>query len=326
MEIDGTANIYVKTDSDITSAASSDAMISLTGTVVREDMSLRTLTWEKEGDVSYVTVKSMADMKNVSWAVSYVTNLNIRLETDLDFSGEYASRILPQDYFGTFDGNGHTIANVDTETECILKYNLRGTVKNLVLKNCTQGWSSGRVRSGVICGNNYGTIENCAIEGVTVTTHKKDEESGNYYDLIKENGVFAGANFGTIQNCCAAGCDFSGEGENADVKPVLMETTHGTGYAAGYADGCTASGYSNTKSSAKPVHNLTYTADGNVLTGVCETDAEHKITVTLNAADAEYDGREHTAAVTTKCSAAWGMRISRIIPLYTREREKKRRI
>lgn len=358
----------------------------LPGSAVSKDMELSTVSLEKEGNTYYILIKSMEDMERVYASKDYncISDMNIRLETDLDFSGSETKYepLFGWLYYGIFDGNGHTITNVSSSCLSLFVSELRGTIKNLIIKNCTQFWSSGGERSGILCRSNYGTIENCVIEGVTVETHKVetyDKETckapydyRHYYSAtIKQNGLFTAGNYGTIQSCYATGCTFNGEGEkypfgkqlgeasakncyfeteagensgikedfrktksqfasgevcyllnrgvtdgsqswyqnlgegdDADEKPVLNGAkSHSTVYAA-YEDGCTLSGYSNLAS--KPVHNLLYTADKNVLTGTCSTNEKHQIVVTLQAADADYDGKEHKATLTTKCSDTFG--------------------
>lgn len=373
--------------------ASYAEQVFLPGSPVSKDMILSTVSLEKEGNTYCIRIKSMEDMERVYASRYYdcISDMNIRLETDLDLSegGRKNDLLLPSTYSGVFDGNGHSIANGTSGSYSLFTNKLRGTIKNLIIKNCTQSWSSGGQRSAVLCRSNYGTIENCVIEGATVETYKVEtydketcEEPYDYQKYyratIKQNGLFTAGNFGTIQSCYATGCTFSGDGEiypfgkqlgktstencyfeteagensgikeeyrktesqfisgevcyllnqgvtdgsqswyqnlggdDADEKPVLNGAkSHGTVYAV-YEEGCAVSGYSNQTS--KPVHDLLYTADKNVLTGTCSTNGKHQIVVTLQATDVNYDGKEHKATLTTMCSDTWG---EADIPKYT---------
>ena len=68
--------------------------------------------------------------------------------------------------------------------------------------------------------------------------------------------------------------------------------------------GCTKA-YSNTELSDTPSHEVKYTAENNVLTGVCKADPSHTVTMTLTAEDAEYDGKEHKAVLNKTYSDTW---------------------
>jgi len=86
-----------------------------------------------------------------------------------------------------------------------------------------------------------------------------------------------------------------------DAFPV-PDRSHGTVYS-GY-QGCTKA-YSNTELSDTPSHEVKYTAENNVLTGVCKADPSHTVTMTLTAEDAEYDGKEHKAVLNKTYSDTW---------------------
>lgn len=86
-----------------------------------------------------------------------------------------------------------------------------------------------------------------------------------------------------------------------DAVPV-PDRSHGTVYS-GY-QGCTKA-YSNTELSDTPSHEVKYTAENNVLTGVCKADPSHTVTMTLTAEDAEYDGKEHKAVLNKTYSDTW---------------------
>ena len=109
-------------------------------------------------------------------------------------------------YTGTFDGQGHTISGLYFEScsnfydqnskdyDCQNCDNLSfglfgfnsGTIKNVGVINSYFGWKYNR--TGGICGENSGTIENCYNEG-------KVEGKGD------DTGGICARNFGTITNC-----------------------------------------------------------------------------------------------------------------------------
>ncbi|MBR0060594.1 MAG: hypothetical protein IJP68_03850, partial [Selenomonadaceae bacterium] len=92
---------------------------------------------------------------------------------------------------GTFDGDGHTISNLTItgyNKVGLFGYVDGGTIKDLTLTNANV---SGRFYVGALTGYNYGTIENCAVEGSV---------SGTYYigGLVGQN------NDGTVKNSFSA--------------------------------------------------------------------------------------------------------------------------
>ena len=109
-------------------------------------------------------------------------------------------------YTGTFDGQGHTISGLyfdscshwydqnskdfDERNSDHLSFGLfgfnSGTIKNVGVINSYFGWKYDR--TGGICGENSGTIENCYNEG-------KVEGKG------EDTGGICARNFGTITNC-----------------------------------------------------------------------------------------------------------------------------
>ena len=127
-------------------------------------------------------------------------------------------------YTGTFDGQGHTISGLyfescsnfydqnskdyDYQNRDYLSFGLfgfnSGTIKNVGVINSYFGWQYNR--TGGICGENSGTIENCYNEG-------KVEGKGD------DTGGICARNFGTITNCYNLGT-------------VIGE--HGTGGVCGY--------------------------------------------------------------------------------------------
>ena len=146
-------------------------------------------------------------------------------------------------FFGTFDGQGHTISNVTFNSDypvCgvgVIGMNL-GEVKNLTVENvqirCTDtysmaiggivGYNMGAVHdatlkgtndiagvnaTGGICGGSTGTTWNCTVEDATIhVLGDNDFSDGRIIqcDVAECGGLIIGGSFGgTIDNCTAKG-------------------------------------------------------------------------------------------------------------------------
>ena len=316
----------------------------------------------------YVKLQSEKDVMQIQDMMQIDNTINVLLDADFDYNKvhNYLPGLLGwTKYYGVFDGNNHTISNVrrsDTGYEVITPQNF-GTIKNVHVKNISDKCYGGKhTRQGIVCGDNYGIVENCSVESAVIETVAQKENS--IYGKVMEYGALVGGNFGTIRGCFASDITFDGEGvtwplahefpystiENTyyeanvesgdaaktaeqfasgevcsllnkgvtdgsqiwyqnidndaeqDAAPVA-DTSHGTVYY-GY-QGCKTMGYSNTRLPDTPRHKLNYTAEGNVLTGVCTDDPSHRVTITLTAEDAEYDGKEHKAVLNKTYSDTW---------------------
>ena len=316
----------------------------------------------------YVKLQAEKDVIQIQNMVQIDNTINVLLDADFDYNkvDTYTPGLLGwTKYYGVFDGNNHTISNVtrsDTGYEVITPQNF-GTIKNVHVKNISDKCYGGaHTRQGIVCGDNYGIVENCSVESAVIETVAQEENS--IYGKVMEYGALVGGNFGTIRGCFASDITFDGEGvtwplahelpystiENTyyeaevesgdaaktaeqfasgevcsllnkgvtdgsqiwyqnidndaeqDAAPVA-DTSHGTVYY-GY-QGCKTMGYSNTRLPDTPRHKLNYTAEGNVLTGVCTDDSSHTVTMTLTAEDATYDGKEHKAVLNKTYSDTW---------------------
>ena len=314
----------------------------------------------------YVKLQSEKDVMQIQNMMQIDNTINVLLDADFDYNkvDTYLPGLLGwTKYYGVFDGNNHTISNVrrsDTGYEVIALQNF-GTIKNVHVKNISDKCYGEHTRQGIVCGDNYGIVENCSVENAVIGTVAQEENS--IYGKVTEYGALVGGNFGTIRGCFASDITFDGEGvtwplahefpystiENTyyeaevesgdaaktaeqfasgevcsllnkgvtdgsqiwyqnidndaekDAVPV-PDRSHGTVYS-GY-QGCTKA-YSNTELSDTPSHEVKYTAENNVLTGVCKADPSHTVTMTLTAEDAEYDGKEHKAVLNKTYSDTW---------------------
>ncbi len=332
----------------------------------------------------YVKLQSEKDVIQIQNMMQIDNTINVLLDADFDYNKvrTYLPGLLGwTKYYGVFDGNNHTISNVrrsDTGYEVITPQNF-GTIKNVHVKNISDKCYGGKhTRQGIVCGDNYGIVENCSVESAVIETVAQKENS--IYGKVMEYGALVGGNFGTIRGCFASDITFDGEGvtwplahelpystiENTyyeaevesgdaaktaeqfasgevcsllnkgvtdgsqiwyqnidngaeqDVAPVA-DTSHGTVYY-GY-QGCKTMGYSNTRLPDTPRHKLNYTAEGNVLTGVCTDDSSHRVTMTLTAEDATYDGKEHKAVLNKTYSDGWGEADVNAKIVYTKDGE-----
>ena len=126
------------------------------------------------------------------------TDINIILDKDIDLSDIDWTPIGTESrpYTGNFDGGGHTITGLKIDKSGTDYVGLigclgsGGKVQNVTLTNISV---SGANCVGGIAGQNYGTVENCSVNG-TVTGKG-----------FTDTGGIAGTNYGTISGCSAEG-------------------------------------------------------------------------------------------------------------------------
>ena len=130
-----------------------------------------------------------------------IQNKSFKLMTDLDFRGdetEHAGEVFD----GTFDGNGHVIREYKVDDRTSSHYGfvsiLGGTIMNvtfdtpiLSLRNITHF----ETYTGVVAGENNGTIKNVSINNVAVELQQV------YADLFANAGLITGQSTGLIDNC-----------------------------------------------------------------------------------------------------------------------------
>ncbi len=145
-------------------------------------------------------------------------------------------------YEGIFDGNGHYISGLysttaltragHTDKYCGFTFVLKGTVKNLTIKNSTfaPGMDIGAYGGiGVITAYPVGcTIENCRVENVTVKAISSNGQLGGI-------AGYGGGQNSTIKNCVSINVTFSGGG-----------TTNAISNYAPYTNCYTSSGATHT--------------------------------------------------------------------------------
>ena len=151
-----------------------------------------------DGQGNY-TVTSAEGLKNLAELVNNgATDINITLNTDLNLTNMEWTPIGTESrpYTGTFDGNNKTIRGLEINQSGTDNVGLigclgsGGKVQNVTLTNISV---SGANCVGGIAGQNYGTVENCSVNG-TVTGKG-----------FTDTGGIAGSNYGTISGCSAEG-------------------------------------------------------------------------------------------------------------------------
>ena len=126
-----------------------------------------------------------------------ISGVNCTLAADIDMTKTEWESIT---YYGTFDGNGHTITGL---TNCFTYRNV-GTIKNLTLVEPKISVSTRR--AGTVASENWATIENCHVVGGSV--------EGTYL----QSGGIAGLNENkaTIRACSSsAAVTIQGDGDGA---------------------------------------------------------------------------------------------------------------
>lgn len=124
--------------------------------------------------------------KNLIWATKYENESYILIDdfsTDVDFKGF-------NNFNGIFDGNGHTISSLGTQTGFF--ETLKGTVKNL---NLTDVYcNSDKATFGLLASSASGaTIENCRVQGRIIVRHMNSNYSAG--------GLVGYASGTVIKNC-----------------------------------------------------------------------------------------------------------------------------
>lgn len=126
---------------------------------------------------------------------------NIEIDTDIDMLNfKWDTR----DFYGTFDGNGHTISNLTfaDSAEIGMFRNNTGTIKNLTIILANHTYQ--KVENfGTIAVASSGTISNIEVQGVVTLRPEKEVVAG---------GLVAGLCGGTIKNCdCSLTIDIAVE-------------------------------------------------------------------------------------------------------------------
>ncbi len=203
-------------------------------------------------------IEDMADFQTFCSDGKYNDlNINTKLTVDLDLAGQVRSSHFVghsnknyngyrNSYFGSFDGGGHIISNLRVVNTggTTASQNISGlfqvigpggVVKNLTLKNGLVYVKSFDV--GLLCGRNWGLIENCHVSGMV-----RAASNCSVGLLAGNNGYDSGA---IIRNCSVSGIvvqentgDFAGGlcGSNEALieNCYVMADVYGNRYVGGF--------------------------------------------------------------------------------------------
>jgi len=167
----------------------------------------------------------ITNAEDLAWFARLVyqnnSNINGKLTADIDMAGAVWSAPISfwkdagwgRNYYGTFDGQGHTISNltIDGASNGVCCGGLFGlgregaVLKNLILRDCT---FTALYSIGGMTGEWYGTAENCATINVQITGSNPHGVIGHGGSIKNSFSTYAdvfnpGATTGT--NCYGAG-------------------------------------------------------------------------------------------------------------------------
>ena len=130
-----------------------------------------------------------------------IENKSFKLMTDLDFRG-VETKHAGEVFDGTFDGNGHVIREYKVDYSPSGRYGfvsvLGGTIMNVVFDTPVirlLGITHKETYTGVVAGENNGTIKNVSINNAAVELQQV------YAGLSANAGLITGQSTGVIDNC-----------------------------------------------------------------------------------------------------------------------------
>ena len=218
-------------------------------------------TTDANGNYTVYTAEGLLKWAAAANKMVSLDGINCTLAADIDMGQTKWKGLI---YYGTFDGNGHTITGLN---ECFITDN-NGTVKNLTLVN-PEILSSGS-SAGAVAGTNYGIIENCHVVGGSVVGTGSHSGGIAVYNVqngtiracststtvtltyegtgVKDSGGIVGENGGTILACYTTGSitgsatskgAISGERTRGEHIACYWSGDAAQGVGSGSADGTT---------------------------------------------------------------------------------------
>ncbi|MCM1406751.1 MAG: hypothetical protein NC210_10040 [[Clostridium] fimetarium] len=232
-------------------------------------------------------LSSQSNGKNNAFA-----GYTIKLGNDIDMAGQDFTPIAKGAYFGgTFDGDGHTIANLTvSDPDCSgLVWSNRGMMKNITMKNVNV---TGNFKVGAIAGDGLcGHFDNCVVDGGTITSTPR-KVNGKYDD---------GNNAGGITGYLSA--EPNASLTNCTVKNVTLMAYRTVGSIAGTVGGGNAVVSGNTAENNEVVANQLITnydgyprapqaeeLFGRVINGAAEGAGNTATGITIKVISAPADG------------------------------------
>ena len=160
-------------------------------------------TIDAEGHYTVRTAKGLLAWAKEANQIGSFDGINCTLDADIDMTGQSWTGLYRQ-YYGTFDGNGHTITGLN---DCLV-YNNSGTIRNVTLVNPKVN-APNNVKAAAVVGNNYGLIENCHVVGGSV--------KGIWYNA----GGIAGQNEGGTIRACSSSATVTLDGQTVGAGGIV---------------------------------------------------------------------------------------------------------
>lgn len=175
--------------------------------------------------------------KSASSAVSF-QGVTIKLGSDIDLNNQPWTPIGngANGFHGTFDGNGHTVYNLNVSADTsagLFGYALNGgNVKNLNIENA---FVTANDYAGAVMGRGYTDIDNCHVKNVTVITTPYLTGEGIYDGGAKAGGVIGQVLEGsgnTVTNCSATNVKIYGFRDIGGVAGMIHNNNSASGNTA----------------------------------------------------------------------------------------------
>ena len=197
---------------------------------------IRTLEqWDQDHCISIYTVDDLIAFRNKVNAGTNYNNYVVKLEADLDLSGiswTPIGRVYTDgsekyyDFYGTFDGQGHTISNLSVGTDAsytdsdghnngLFGGTRNATVKNLIMENAT---IKGNWHVGTVIAHAQGatTVENVLVKNCNVTGRSlaggiigtAEDYSSDDCELRMNGCVVEGGSVTSVFNVCYDGNNY----------------------------------------------------------------------------------------------------------------------
>ena len=208
---------------------------------------------EEKPTVHITTVDELLQLAKDCSLDTYSTHRTVLLDADLDLVGQGFAGIPI--FNGTFDGQGHTISNLNLVQDGSVVGFFRYLESDAVVQNLTlQGRAmpeGSRRTIGSVAGSNAGTVKNCSFVGVSsgvsmVGGIVGQNLSGGVVDGCTVTGSVYGAHFvggiagdnhGVIANCVnKASVNTKVEQNEIDISSLTMKDLIGTENVADITD------------------------------------------------------------------------------------------
>ena len=233
-------------------------------------------------DADVIEIGTVEQLKTFRDAVNNGNNYSgktVKLTADLDLQGENWTPIgsLAADpvlaFYGIFDGNNHTISHltINQSGNVGLFYHLNTTIKNLTLTdvNITGTYQTGAFAA--YC-SGLGTIENCHVNGGTITSTPVLNNEGKYDDGNNVGGII-----GYMDSSVSKWATTASSIKDCSVKNVTIRAYRRVGGIAGMAQTSSAENGETTSITGCTVENVTILQDNTHNYKNYTQDSEYKI-------------------------------------------------